>query len=106
MRDLPLPNYTNMPNSIIDEMMKELSGAEFKVISLILRYTSGCCKKEAYISDSYFEKKCAISIKTLKKCCDKLESDGLIEITRKFDGIPNCYEVVLNEDSTKKEVKK
>lgn len=72
MNSLPIPNYTQIPNFILDEKMSELSHSEFKVIMLILRYTIGCTKNVAIISHEEICKKCGIEMVDFYECCDKL----------------------------------
>lgn len=39
------PNYTQVPDVILDELMANLTGAELKVLLYIVRRTSGFQKK-------------------------------------------------------------
>ena len=104
MSNLPLPNFTQVPNFIIDDKMRELSHAEFKIITLILRYTTGYHRRKAYISYNHFEEKCGVSKKWVQECCNKLESFGWIKITRGSVTNSNLYEILVEQDSKTNEV--
>src|SRR3990167_4804 len=46
------PNYTQIPNNLFDEHMRDMTGAEFKVMAVICRKTFGWQKKKDKISIS------------------------------------------------------
>lgn len=98
MVSLPIPNYTQVPNFIIDEKMSELSPSEFKVIMLILRYTAGFHRRSASISFSHFEKKCNVSKKWTIECCKKLESFGWIKVIHGDGMTSNIYEICMESE--------
>jgi hypothetical protein len=52
-----LPNTTQIPNVLIDELMPTLSGTEFKVLMVIARQTYGWHKDSDAISYSQLVKK-------------------------------------------------
>lgn len=56
------PNYTQFPNELLDKYMRDLSGSEFKVISLIIRKTFG-------FQDKYGK----------RKTCDKISISQIME---------------------------
>lgn len=100
--NLPLPNYTQVPNYIIDEWMAKLTHAEFKVIMLILRYTVGYHRREASISYGHFEEKCGVSKKWVRICCLKFESLGWISIEHGDEVSANKYQILLKSDPDSK----
>ncbi len=51
MPKIDAPHFTMYPNKIIDELMADMSGAEFKVISVIARKTFGWHKQTDRISN-------------------------------------------------------
>jgi len=99
---LPAPNYTQVPNFIIDEWMKKLSSAEFKVISLILRYTAGYHRRSASISFNHFEHQTGVSRKWVRKCCKKLEKLGWIRILHGDHETSNTYEILVKKEESLK----
>lgn len=49
------PNFTQIPNLVLDELMSELTNAEFRVLMYICRRTYGFHKESDRISYSQFE---------------------------------------------------
>lgn len=92
---LPTPNYTQIPNYIIDQWMAKLSHGEFKVIMLILRYTTGFHRREASISYNHFEEKCGVSRTWVVKVCKKLEGLGWIQVIHGDKKTSNIYRILL-----------
>jgi hypothetical protein len=88
---LPTPNYTQVPNFIIDEMMAKLSHSEFKVAMLILRQTVGYHRREAFISYTKFETTCGVSARWALKCTQKMEKLGWIEVVHGDRNTANIY---------------
>jgi hypothetical protein len=95
MIKLPLPNYTQTPNYIIDHWMSKLTHAEFKFIMLIVRLTCGFHRREAKISFGKFEKMCGIDAKTAKNISKKFEKMGWIGVVHGDHLKPNTYEILL-----------
>ena len=99
--ELPLPNYTQVPNFIIDDgWMAKLSFAEYKVLNLILRYTTGFHRRQASISYSHFQEKCSVSKKWVIRCIEKLESYGWIKVIRGDRKNSNLYELKMPSHET------
>lgn len=103
MSNLPLPNYTQVPNYIIDQWMGKLTHAEFKVIILILRYTAGYHRRQASISYNHFEEKCGVSKRWVRDCCLKFESLGWLKIEHGDEKNANRYEILMQSEE---EIKK
>lgn len=97
----PLPNWSQIPNFIIDEWMKKLSHAEFKIIMLIFRYTSGFHRRQAAISFNHFSEQCGVDKKWVKEICKKLEGLGWITITHGNHMVSNIYEINIQHHSKK-----
>lgn len=105
-KGFPLPNYTQVPNYIIDEWMSKLSHAEFKIIMLIVRYTCGYHRREAEISMSHFQNKCNLSREHVNNSIKKFIELGWISVKKGDPMKSNTYEILLSpqEDSNKDEV--
>jgi len=89
------PNYTQIPNYIIDEWMRKLTHAEFKIVTLIFRETTGYHRREAEISFTYFEEKCGVSIKWCRTIVKKLEKLGWIKVQHGDRQNSNIYEIKI-----------
>jgi len=79
---MEVPNHTQIPNSIIDEHMKSLSPAQFKVLIAICRKTIGWHKQSDYISISQIVELAGVSNKTVVGAIKQLEKKGFI-VTQK-----------------------
>lgn len=67
------------PNSIIDELLSELSHSELKCYLVVLRKTKGWNKEEDYISVSQFMKVTGLSNRSVIDACDSLVERGILE---------------------------
>lgn len=92
-----LPNYTQVPNYLIDNWMHKLSHAEFKFIMLVVRYTCGYHRRQANISYKTFETKCGINIKTARTISKKFEDFGWIRVVHGDYQTANSYEIITAE---------
>lgn len=93
---LEVPNHTQIPNVIIDQLMSELSHAQFKVLIAICRKTIGWHKQSDYISISQIMDLTNVSNKTAVKTIRELEEMGLISTkkqTRKPTHITINYQL-------------
>lgn len=76
-----------MPNFILDEYLTQITGAEYKVLSWVIRQTFGWVNKKGgrktrdYISHSQFQKKTGLSLRVITNCIQSLSIRGLIQIT-------------------------
>lgn len=75
---IPEPNFLQVPNVVIDELMPEMSDAAFKLYMLILRKTRGWWKDQDSISLTQFETLSKKSRPTVIKCINELIELGLI----------------------------
>lgn len=55
------PNYTQTPNILFDEIMRDLNGAELKVILAVIRKTFGWHKERDRISLTQLEEMTGLS---------------------------------------------
>lgn len=89
------PNYTQMPNVILDEMMCDMSGAEFKVVMAICRKTFGWHKVRDRISISQLMKITGLGNSTVIEATSKAIERGIIE--RFPIGQSFAYEINVTE---------
>lgn len=66
------PNYTGIPNIIMDYLMPQLSGSEEKIVRAICRQTYGWRKASDFISNSQMSKMTGLTEKTLYSSINKL----------------------------------
>src|SRR5690349_21150276 len=93
---------TPVPNMLFDVILRELSGAELKVLLIIIRQTLGWRdptakfgrKEQDWISGTHLQSKTALSRRAISIAIDQLVKRELIEVS---DGIN-----ALNEASTRK----
>lgn len=74
-----IPNSFQVPNSVVDELMAELSGAELKIYLFVLRKTKGWNKEADAISVSQFMEACNLSNRKVIDACNRLVELGLLE---------------------------
>ena len=67
------------PNSIVDELLCELSHAELKCYLVVVRKTKGWNKDEDSISVTQFMKVTGLSNRSVVTACDSLVKRGLLE---------------------------
>lgn len=94
---MDVPNHTQIPNSIIDEHMKSLSPAQFKVLIAICRKTIGWHKQCDYISISQIVELAGVSNKTVINAIKDLERMEFI-ITEKSNR--STTKITLNYNVT------
>lgn len=72
-------NSFQLPNSVIDELLADLTGAELKCYLYVLRKTKGWNKEEDAISVSQFIKVTGLSNRKVIDACKRLVELGLLE---------------------------
>lgn len=82
MKQVAPPNYTQIPNEIIDKWMRDLSGLQFKIIICICRKTFGWHKDKDKISVSQLEEMTGSSWRRMFNAVKDLEKVGMITVTR------------------------
>lgn len=97
MSKVYVPNYTQVPNVVIDELMSELSDSAFKMYVLLIRKTKGLDKTKVSISLSQFVKLSGKSRPTVVKALDELIGLGLISKNHQT-AFGNEYELNLRND--------
>jgi phage replication O-like protein O len=92
-----LPNFTKIPNLILDQIMPELSKAELKILLCICRKTYGWQKERDRISRSQFKEMTKLGKNNIEVALKSLKEMGIItktESANKYDIA--CYEINLN----------
>jgi len=95
------PNYTQIPNEIIDEWASKLTGSEYKIIIKICRNTFGWQKKKDLISISQIIKSTGIGRTRIVESIKKLELLDLIE-TNKSPGFTTSFRVKVEHTPVQK----
>lgn len=72
-------NSFQLPNSVVDELLSDLTGAELKCYLYVLRKTKGWNKEEDAISVSQFMKVTGLSNRKVIDACERLVELGLLE---------------------------
>lgn len=87
-------NYTKTPNILFDQLIRELSNSELKILLVIIRQTNGWLdrKSKKYktrdrISHSQFISKTGISRRIISNAINSLLKKNLIEITDAFGNV-------------------
>lgn len=81
MKQVAPPNYTQIPNEILDEWMSELSGLQFKIIVAICRKTFGWHKQSDKISISQLESITGASWRRICNALKDIEKEEYISVT-------------------------
>jgi phage replication O-like protein O len=94
MQSVQEPNYTQVPNEVIDKWMSELSGLEFKIIMFICRKTFGWHKKQDPISISQIQKALGVQMRGhIHEALQRLEGEYLK--VAKSKGKTTLYSLVI-----------
>lgn len=73
-----IPNFLQVPNAVIDELLPDLTGAELKCYLVVIRKTKGWNKESDNISISQFMKSTGLSNSAVIKACESLVKYGLL----------------------------
>ena len=73
-----IPNFLQVPNVVIDELLPDLTGAELKCYLVVIRKTKGWNKESDNISISQFMKATGLSNSAVIKACESLVKYGLL----------------------------
>lgn len=95
MNKIIVPNYTQVPNVVIDDLAAKLSDSAFKIYVVLIRKTKGWERKRDAIAISQFCELTGKSKPTVIKALDELINLGLIKKT-KFTKYGNEYELNLS----------
>jgi len=108
MKETPfIPNFTQIPNFILDQLMSTLSDSEFKCIMYIARRTYGFQKDTDRISYTQFEsgitdkdKGTGLARSTIARGLEQLVQKGLL--LRKDTSLGAIYEICLDYNDKNK----
>lgn len=85
---MQIANSTPVPNQVLDEYWSQISGAEAKILGVIIRATFGWMDKHTgkrktrdWISHSQFSKKAGLSDRTVTTAIQSLIEKGMIKVT-------------------------
>jgi phage replication O-like protein O len=95
------PNYTQVPNVILDNMA-EFTHVEFKVVMLICRYTFGFHREKHRLSYSFIERACGLHCNSVNNALHSLFAKGVVsrfELGDTFEYTINTNDVATLQDS-------
>lgn len=96
-----VPHYTQVPDSLFDEHLRHLSGAEVKLLLWIVRKTFGYGKRADDISLGQLAKGTGLGISSVKRAVKDLEGKGLILVKRDLckvgDSAVNTYALRMTD---------
>ena len=99
-----IPNFLQVPNAVIDELLPDLTGAELKCYLVVIRKTKGWNKESDNISISQFMKATGLSNSAVIKACESLVKYGLLvkENGSRNTGVyaVNSYSKITHEKSS------
>jgi DNA-binding MarR family transcriptional regulator len=95
MSNIPPPNYTQVPNYILDNLDRFTNEAEMKVVLVVARKTFGWQKKRDTISLSQLEDATGMTRQSVADGLKRAISNGWIE--RVVDGNSFSYAVVVQK---------
>ena len=99
-----IPNFLQVPNAVIDELLPDLTGAELKCYLVVIRKTKGWNKESDNISISQFMKSTGLSNSAVIKACESLVQYGLLvkENGARNTGVyaVNSYSKITHEESS------
>ena len=99
-----IPNFLQVPNAVIDELLPDLTGAELKCYLVVIRKTKGWNKESDNISISQFMKATGLSNSAVIKACESLVKYGLLvkENGARNTGVyaVNSYSKITHEKSS------
>ena len=73
-----IPNFLQVPNAVIDELLPDLTGAELKCYLVVIRKTKGWNKESDNNSISQFMNATGLSNSAVIKACESLVKYGLL----------------------------
>lgn len=90
------PNYTQTPNDLFDELMRDMGEAELRIILAVIRNTFGWHRDKFQMSIRGMSRTTGLTIKSVQIGAEQLEKRGLIE--RVNDGQKSTYwQVKINK---------
>lgn len=100
---IPVPNFTQIPNVLTDEMLPSLGFAELKVLLVVFRHTFGWHRTRDKISLSQFERATGLERRHILKAVKGLMNKNLIrkEVTGPKSAKEATYELIIGDNSKK-----
>lgn len=99
-----IPNSFQLPNSIVDDLICELTGAELKCYLVIVRKTKGWNKESDAISISQLMEVTGLSNRAVIDACNRLTELGLLVRQKGARGVniftPNLCKKFTSEESS------
>jgi len=96
------PNFTAIPNFLLDSILPLASPAEWKVITFVCRKTYGWKKREDRISFTQMEQGTGLCRRALQGVVEKLRSYGLLLCTRSGKGNRYALNITCDVDQVVK----
>ncbi len=93
------PNYTQVPNVLLDEMAG-VSASAFKVAMLVCRQTFGFHRESAELSISFIATGTGLSKQTAVSACEELLAAGMLENCGNGTRGVNKFRLLIQFDST------
>lgn len=97
-----IPNSFQVPNSLVDDLIAELSGAELKCYLFVVRKTRGWNKEFDSISISQFMEVTGLSNRSVIDACNNLAKLGLLVQSTGARGV-KVYSANMEKSSTYEE---
>jgi len=98
MSKLPIPNYTAVPNILIEVFMPLATPEQFKCIMVITNKTIGFERQQAEISYNTFIKLTRLSKENILKALKELEYISWISIIKQRNNKDNIYSLDIDYD--------
>lgn len=95
---IPLPNYTPVPNAILDHCLSDLTGAELKVLLYIIRRTFGFQKDHDAIAYSQFIR--GIKTRDGRQLDDGAGISSVATLTKALDNLEHKHGLIWSEKAT------
>ena len=96
MKTIPKPNYTQIPNIMLDSMMQDMGEAELKVVMAIARQTFGFHRKRKMMSLSYLAKATGMSRQGVLNGITAALESGIVR--RRKAGLSWQYELIIEDE--------
>ncbi|KAA6208114.1 hypothetical protein F1968_11050, partial [Avibacterium paragallinarum] len=99
-----IPNSFQLPNSVVDDLIRDLTGSELKCYLVIVRKTKGWNKEYDAISISQLMEVTGLSNRAVIDACNRLTEIGLLTRQKGARGVnvftPNLCKKFTSEESS------
>jgi phage replication O-like protein O len=97
------PQYTQVPDVVLDQWLPQLSGSQLKVALAIVRWTRGWRRYSHTITTRRLAAHCNLSQRSVRRATAALADAGVIRILPNTAGTParqtaNTYHLVYRQD--------